>query len=138
MRVLPGIPELLAELAGRQDVIVGLLTGNFRAAAQLKIAMAGLDRFSFPIGAFAEDGEVRTDLVPVARRQFEAMAGHLPNATIVVGDTPGDIGMAKATECRVLAVATGQYSLAQLQVEGPDMAVADLSNAKPLYDLIAR
>ncbi len=41
-RVLPGIAELLAHLAGRDDVAVGLLTGNVRAGAKVKLGHFGL------------------------------------------------------------------------------------------------
>src|SRR5688572_16649369 len=34
MRVLPGVPELLARLARRADVVLGLLTGNWQPAAR--------------------------------------------------------------------------------------------------------
>ena len=37
-RVLPGIAELLPVLAGRPDVFLALLTGNYSDAARLKLA----------------------------------------------------------------------------------------------------
>src|SRR5256714_3039721 len=47
--VLPGVPELLEWLAGRSDVTLGLLTGNYEAGAPLKLARAGIGR-RFPSG----------------------------------------------------------------------------------------
>src|SRR5712692_8204520 len=35
--VLPGIGALLGQLSGREDVAVGLLTGNVRAGAKVKL-----------------------------------------------------------------------------------------------------
>jgi phosphoglycolate phosphatase-like HAD superfamily hydrolase len=138
LRGLPGVVELLEALARMHaKVVTGLLTGNFRAATMLKLRAAGLERFSFPISAFAEDGEQRTDLVVSALRWFSGkFEGAAPANVILVGDTPRDIETARQTGCRVLAVATGVYSLAQLQAERPDAAVADLSDPTPLYDLL--
>src|SRR4051794_33883483 len=47
-RVLPGVAELMRELAGRPGVAVGLLTGNIREGARLKLGHYGLDQhFAF-------------------------------------------------------------------------------------------
>jgi len=140
VKVMPGIIHLLEELSQRpRDAVAGLLTGNFRDNTMLKLRAAGLDRFSFPVSAFAEDGNQRSDLVAAALGQF-AKLGEVatPASVIIVGDTPRDIATARQTGCRVLAVATGAYSLWQLQSDGPDAAVADLSDPTPLYDLIER
>ena len=140
VKVMPGIVTLLEDLSRRPaDTVIGLLTGNFRDNTMLKLRAAGLDRFSFPVSAFAEDGNQRSDLVAAALGQF-AKLGEVatPASVIIVGDTPRDIATARQTGCRVLAVATGAYSLWQLQSDGPDAAVADLSDPTPLYDLIER
>ena len=50
MVVLPGIEELLVELHGHPEVILGLVTGNWRRGAEIKLSRLGLDRF-FPFGA---------------------------------------------------------------------------------------
>ncbi|MCZ7668667.1 MAG: hypothetical protein M5U34_16470 [Chloroflexi bacterium] len=42
----PGIPELLAALRERSDVILGLVTGNIVSTAPLKLKAGGLDRSS--------------------------------------------------------------------------------------------
>jgi phosphoglycolate phosphatase-like HAD superfamily hydrolase len=136
IRVLPGVIALLHQLERREDVAFGLLTGNFRDAARLKVRMAGLDGFRFSICAFAEDGNERSDLVRTAHKRYLEMTGVPADRTVVVGDTPADIAMARATGCTVLAVATGTYSLAELAAEMPDAAVADLSRPEYLYSLL--
>jgi phosphoglycolate phosphatase-like HAD superfamily hydrolase len=138
IKVMPGIVDLLENLTRkRPDAIVGLLTGNFREATMLKLRYAGLDRFSYPVGAFAEDGNERRDLVPAALRQLSALGETaLPANTIIIGDTPRDIATARQTGCKVLAVATGACPLWQLQADKPDAAVADFTDPTPLYDLL--
>ena len=114
--VVPGIPELLYWLAGRDGVTLGLLTGNFEPIARLKLAHAGIGHwFAGRHGAFGSDSENRAALPAIARRR----AGHVPREqTIVIGDTPRDIACARADDVRCVAVVTGQF--------GPDeLAAAD-------------
>ena len=138
VKAMPGIVELLEKLSQQSaNTVIGLLTGNFRESTLLKLHYAGLDRFSFRVGAFAEDGNERADLVSAALRQFSALGGIAqPANAIIVGDTPRDIATARKTGCNVLAVATGAYSLTQLESERPDAAVADLTDPTALYDLL--
>src|ERR1700741_550264 len=53
-RVLPGILQLIQGASQQEHVTVGLLTGNLRRGAELKLAYYDLWRF-FPFGAFADD-----------------------------------------------------------------------------------
>jgi phosphoglycolate phosphatase len=105
--VVPGMPSLLAWLAEREDVTLGLLTGNFEPVGRLKLARAGLGEwFRSAPGGFGSDSEDRAALPAIARRR----AGHVRRPdTIVIGDTPRDIACARADELRCLAVTTGQY-----------------------------
>lgn len=138
VHLLPGVLELLDRLRERAEVVCGLLTGNFRRAVELKLDAAGLDISRFAVGAFAEDGACRAELVPAALGACQAKLG-LPipaNQVILVGDTPRDIQCAREAGCRVLSVATGRYSLEELQAQSPDAAVADLRDPRPLEDLI--
>lgn len=136
--VMPGVRALLESLGQREDVAVGLLTGNFHRAVELKLAAAGLEMEQFVVGAYAEDGDERHDLVPVAMRRFEERTGHTlsPDRVVLIGDTPRDIECARAAGSRVLAVATGHYSLEALRAENPDAAVATLENAATLWAML--
>lgn len=134
VRALPGVRELLADLSQRVDVSVGLLTGNFRRAAELKLAAAEIEAALFVVNAFAEDGRQRRDLVAAAMGRWLPRSD--PGRAILIGDTPRDIACARLTGCRVLAVATGHYSLADLLKEGPDAAVEDLTRREALDQLI--
>ncbi|MFW6125019.1 MAG: HAD family hydrolase, partial [Pirellulales bacterium] len=53
-QVLPGIAALLEQLAERRDVAVGLLTGNVRAGARLKLGHYGLAHH-FRFGGFGDE-----------------------------------------------------------------------------------
>ena len=119
--VAPGMPELLASLAGREGVRCSLVTGNYEAVARLKLERAGLGHhFAGGQGGFGSDAEARDALPPIAR----ARAGGYPRErTIVIGDTPLDIACARADGLRVLAVATGQFSASELA--GADAVAPD-------------
>lgn len=134
IKVMPGVPALLSKLAGRDDVIVGLLTGNFRDSTMAKLKYAGIDASTFRIGAFAEDAEDRPGLVAAAISQVSERPS--PSQLIIIGDTPRDIAAARQAGTHVLAVATGTYTLEQLKAEHPDSAVATLEDTQPLESLI--
>lgn len=128
--VLPGVPELLAWLSGREDVIVGLLTGNYEPVARLKLARAQIGSYFTPgQGAFGSDGEDRVALPPIARRRAGTVRHpHPREQTIVIGDTPRDIACARADGLRCVAVASGPYEAAALT--GADQVVDDVAGLR--------
>jgi phosphoglycolate phosphatase-like HAD superfamily hydrolase len=123
--VLPGVPELLAWLTGREDVRLGLLTGNYEPVARLKLGRAGIGKwFAAGQGAFGSDAEDRAALPMLARRRAGSPGRPHPRAgTIVIGDTPRDIACARADEVRCMAVCTGPYGPAELS--GADAVALD-------------
>jgi phosphoglycolate phosphatase len=126
--LLPGVKPLLDRLAARDDVRLALLTGNFRASAEIKLAAFGVwDYFSW--GAFADDAIERDDLIRIAHARHESEHGRLiePDKVVVIGDTPHDIRCARTGGARAVAVATGNYDLATLERHQPDVLFKDLS-----------
>jgi phosphoglycolate phosphatase len=110
--VLPGVRTLLDELEGRDDVAVGLLTGNFVGGAEIKLGHFDLWR-RFGFGAFGDDHVDRRDLVPIAVAAAKAK-GISPGTVMVIGDTPLDVACAHAHGAMAIAVATGPYTTEQL------------------------
>ena len=140
--VLPGIASLIKSLHARAtetgDVVLGVLTGNFRKATELKLQLSGLGLDRFPVIACAEHGECRNDLPKIAIQMARQQTGyHIKTAhTILVGDTPRDIECAKANGCKCVAVATGHYSAQQLKDAGGSTVVETLEDTEPLLALI--
>jgi phosphoglycolate phosphatase len=128
-RLLPGFPAILHAMAGLPNVAIGLLTGNLRRGAEIKLGYYGvLDHFSF--GAFADDSHERNLLGPFARKRAgEAYGTDFQPADIyIIGDTPHDIACAKAIHAHGVGVATGRYSRAALESAGADFVFDDLSD----------
>ncbi len=129
-RVLEGVMTVLEILATRPGTALGLLTGNTAAGAAAKMRHFGLDGY-FPVGAFGSDHADRNRLGPIALARAEAHFGrnYTPAETWVIGDTPKDIACARALGARCLAVATGQFTVAELHAHGADEVVANLDQA---------
>jgi len=137
-RVLPGVRDLLRAVAEHGQIAQGLLTGNIRRGAQLKLMHHGLWEH-FPFGAFAEDGEHRNDLGPHAvRRARECHGVAFPGArTWVIGDTPHDIACGKAIGARTLGLTTGGCSVAELQAHEPTAVLPDFRDTSEVLRLLA-
>jgi phosphoglycolate phosphatase len=135
--VMPGIRELLDELAERDDVFVGLLTGNFEGGARVKLEHFDLWRY-FPCGAFGGDAADRNALVPFAvERAKKCGLPHVaPSDVFVVGDTPHDVACAHAAEAVPIAVATGGYTVEQLRESGAEIVFKDLSDTDAFLKLL--
>jgi phosphoglycolate phosphatase-like HAD superfamily hydrolase len=137
VHALPGVPLLLDTALTRGDVALGLLTGNLRRGAEVKLGSRNLWRY-FPFGAFADDCEDRNQLGPHALRRARTHHGveFAPADTWVIGDTPHDVVCARAFGARALAVATGRHSADELRAAGPDAVFSDFSDTAAFWRLI--
>ena len=135
-RVLPGVRELLHAAASHGAIAQGLLTGNRRRGAQVKLTFHGLWEY-FAFGAFGDDSEQRNELGPHAVRR--ALEHHGVNFAAdrvwVIGDTPHDIACGKIIGARTLGVATSGSTLEQLLACGPTAAVPNLTDTAALMRL---
>lgn len=133
-RILPGIVALLDELRRRQ-IPTGLLTGNIRAGARVKLGHFGLyEHFAF--GGFGDHHLDRDDIAREALAEVKARLNgqHAPERIWVIGDTPLDIRCARAIGARVAAVATGWHNMDELAAHEPDLLLADLSDPTQLLE----
>lgn len=128
-RVLPGVHEMVRGMQQLpQAPVLGLLTGNIRLGAQIKLGHYRLWQL-FRTGAFGDDHEDRNQIAAVAReRGMRLLGGKLTGEQIlVIGDTPRDTECAKAIGARSLAVATGKYTTEELRGDAPTWTVASLA-----------
>jgi phosphoglycolate phosphatase-like HAD superfamily hydrolase len=130
--VLPGIRALLDALEARDDVLLGLLTGNVHPGAVAKLTAVGIDATRFRIGAFGSDHADRPELPAIARQRAEALLGRqiAGKDVVVIGDTPADMGCGRGIGARAIGVATGRYSVDDLRACGAAAVFEDLSNTE--------
>ena len=132
--VIPGVSPLLADLDGRPEVRLSLVTGNLEPIARLKLLRSGLSHY-FPSGqgAFGSDEEDRTLLPAIARQRARHNGRAYPRAqTLLIGDTPRDIACAHADGLRCMAVATGPVPAERLT--DADAVAADTAALHELLD----
>jgi phosphoglycolate phosphatase-like HAD superfamily hydrolase len=136
-RLFPGVRELLGELRASPAVVLGLLTGNIEQGAQLKLDRFGL-RDHFRLGAFGSDSADRRALVPIAVERAQRLTGRgfEGREVVVIGDTPLDIDCGRAWGAATVAVATGPYSLAELESHAPDALFPDFSPVDAVFRAI--
>src|SRR5215213_166875 len=131
-RVMPGIEPLLDRLID-EGTLLGLVTGNIEAAAHVKLARAGLNRF-FSFGGYGSDSADRTEVTEAALRRAELVSGGAlaDGACFAVGDTPRDVKAGHGAGIQVVGVATGSYSVEQLRDAGADWVLETVEDGFPL------
>ena len=125
----PGVRTFIADLlALPQPPMLGLLTGNIRLGAEIKLRRFGLWDF-FAMGGFADDHEDRNHIAVAALERGRRVLGKnlQPQEIVVIGDTPFDVRCGKFIGAKTLAVATGGSKLEELLPHAADWTVADLT-----------
>ena len=134
-RVMPNVREILDHVGSRPDVRSYLLTGNTRAGARAKLMHYNLIQY-FPDGAFAEDAGDRASIALRALELAKQGGAVTEDGVFVVGDTPHDIECARAINARTIAVATGGYTIEELQAYHPWRVFSELPPAAEFVRLI--
>jgi len=143
LTLLPGVKETLAELSTRDDVLVGLVTGNLEPIAWLKMEALGIKQyFSTPnFGGFGSDytsgdptkkAEDRAEMVRIAaKRAAASYEGVEIGDRYHIGDAPPDVWAAEAGGAAAVGVTTGNFGEADLRpfIKGEaSVVLKDLSN----------
>ncbi|HQA68515.1 MAG TPA: haloacid dehalogenase-like hydrolase [Aggregatilineales bacterium] len=130
IRACPGALALVEALDARDDVLLGLLTGNLEPTARIKLAAAGYDPDMFRVGAFGGESPVRADLVPLAVERARALTGvdFRGKQIVVIGDTPEDVRCGEALGVQTVAVLTGWNTREELEAASPDVIFDDLTD----------
>lgn len=123
-----GVKSTLSYFESRQ-LHMGLLTGNFRESAFIKLNRAGLDSY-FDFGAFGCNHTNRNDLPEIAYEFAKTKFGtsFKPSDLVIIGDTPKDIECAKRFGAISIAVSTGNFSTEELSIYEPCLLLDSLRN----------
>jgi phosphoglycolate phosphatase len=135
---LEGVVELLDALEARNDVVLGLLTGNIESGARIKLTAAGIDPDRFRINAFGSDHEHRPELPAIAQRRASETLGLAIGGErlVVIGDTPADIECGRSLGARSIGVASGHYTVEQLEACNPYAAIPSLVDTEDVLETI--
>ncbi|PYO49587.1 MAG: hydrolase [Gemmatimonadetes bacterium] len=138
VRPLEGVVPLLDALGERKDVVLGLLTGNVEPGARIKLTAAGIDPNRFRVNAFGSDHEHRPELPAIARRRAGETLGLdiAGDRLVVIGDTPADIECGRSLGARAIGVASGHYTVEQLQSHKPYAVFPSLKNTQHVLETI--
>lgn len=138
VRPLAGVLEILDALEARNDIVLGLLTGNVEKGARAKLTAAGIDPDRFRVNAFGSDHEHRPQLPAIAARRFgETLGLEVPGEkVIVIGDTPADIECGRELGARAIGVASGHYSVADLEKHSPYAVFPSLADTQKVLAVI--
>lgn len=130
-QILKGVRAFVEKVASLRHIVVGLGTGNLEKGARLKLEPADLNSF-FSFGGFGSDAEDRAEVLRWGHRRAEEKAEEkIPlEQVFVIGDTPLDTAAAKRAGYKSVAVATGSFTLKQLEVGEPDFLLSDLSQGE--------
>jgi phosphoglycolate phosphatase len=136
--VLPGVIPMLDRLvAMKGEVLVGLLTGNVRRGAEVKLGHFSIYHY-FGFGGFGDGLLTRDDVARSAWTAAQSLhpSELSPGRTWVLGDTPLDISCARTIGAKVVAVTTGHHSKEELATHRPDLLLDTLDDASLLGRLL--
>lgn len=136
---LPGVLELVRELATIGGFHQGVVTGNLEVMAQLKLEAAGLAPY-LNMGAYGSDARDRNDLPEIARERWEKKTGSsiAPGNCVIVGDTPKDLEAARKSGMKCLLVGTGRYPVEELEYFEPDACLSDFTSTQASVETLLK
>lgn len=136
--LMPGVADLLDRTERDDRAVLGLLTGNVAPGARLKLRSAALDPERFRVGAYGSDAADRRLLPAIASERARALFGRRPEGreVVIVGDTPADVLCGAAIGARAIGVATGSYSVAELEAAGAAAVFLDLTDRDQVWQAI--
>lgn len=125
--LFPGVDELLDELSRREDVLLGLATGNLETTARLKLQRGGINgHFSF--GGFGSDAPDRPGMVRSALEKARRVMHFAGERIFIIDDSPHGISAAQQAGIATIAVGTGLSDHGSVLDADPTHFMEDLSD----------
>ena len=130
--LFPGMADLLDRLHANPGVMLGIATGKSRRGVDRLIEHYGWEG-RFVTTQSADDAPSKPD--PGMLHQAMREAGTGPDATVMIGDTTYDIGMAVAAGVAPIGVAWGYHAPGSLLRAGAVTVVENTAALEPLLGL---
>ena len=135
--LLPGVAELLEALAAAPGVAMGILTGNARVPADIKLKYFGIEQY-FAFGGYGDNysdrNQVAAEAMEAARSQLQETFN--ADRVWVIGDTVNDITCARSVGAKVIVVETGGGTRDELELAAPDVIFRDLSSVNDFLAVV--
>lgn len=129
----PGAREALDALLARDDVVLGLATGNSRRGARRFIDQFGLSRH-FATTQTADDAPSKPH--PAMLRQAAAETGVAPEHVAMIGDTTFDMAMARAAGAQAIGVSWGYHPAERLLAAGAGRVIGSFDDLQAALGLV--
>lgn len=135
--LMPGITKLLEALSKEPRFALGLATGNFKQAADMKLRRGGLDHY-FRFGGFACDAADRRELTKIGYERGKSFCGQeiRPEDVWVIGDTIHDIRAGQSFGAKTIAVCTGSTPKETLLAQNPDHLFDNLQDTAAFISIL--
>lgn len=131
----PGARELIAALAGREDIVLGVATGKSRrGVARLFEAYAWHEHFATIQTADTNPSKPDPAMIITAMTDV----GVAPEHTVMIGDTSFDMAMARAADVRAIGVAWGYQTITELNTAGAHSIVHDFAGLSAALPAVRR
>jgi phosphoglycolate phosphatase len=138
-RLLPGAREAVAEVSRLPGVVQTVLTGGIKPNAIEKLRAFGIDRyFDTGIGGYGSEVYPKGAMLLRARSRAAEKYGteFSESATVYIADSARDVEAARFGGARLIAVATGRSSAAELR--GADAVLPGLSDVSAVLLAVDR
>lgn len=129
--LFPGAREVIAELARRDDVVLGVATGKSRRGVDVLFEREGLARYFHTIQT-ADDHPSKPHPSMIERAMREVGAER--SDTVMIGDTVFDVEMARHAAVGAVGVTWGYHPAEELTRAGAHELVSSYETLPPAID----
>ena len=130
-RLYDGVRECVSTWQQTPGAVLGLVTGNGRRCAHLKLEHAGIDPGIFDVGGYGDEHHDRNELAALAKQRAESGRGGAFDVVYLVGDTPNDIAAGLHIGAVAVGVTTGHFDREALLKAGASIVVDSLATLLP-------
>lgn len=128
----PHAKEVMGELR-KAGLRIGVVTSKIRMTSERGLKLCGLEEYVEAMVTVEDVAKPKPDAEPVEAAM--RLLGAKPETTLMVGDSPYDIGSATAAGARSCAVAWSLKGLDVLEPYGPTYVIHDL---RELLDIVRK
>jgi|LakMenEpi03Aug12_release.lakeMendotaPanAssembly.Ray.scaffolds.fasta_scaffold425455_2 phosphoglycolate phosphatase len=120
---LPGVLNFLNRFKSNFWKL-GILTGNTSKRTLAKLEKAAINQYFNTNYIFSCQNKERR--IDIAYRAQQFITSYNISKVVIIGDTPSDIFIAKGIGAKAVSIATGKFSISELESFEPDLLIDNL------------